>query len=127
MIDKDTVFTLAGFAKRQPALATVLVLAALVVFMAWAHFYGHARADDLVGLETRVSSMEKDLQQLSDDVRAGRREELENQLFEAKVKLCTAKSSETKQLYAHRIDDLLTKYREAGGSLYPLPDCEDLE
>ena len=110
---------LVQLAKQWPTPATIVVMLGLILFCGWAFRGGFARGADLIALESTVSALIK-------DVKAGRLDNLEGQLFQARVDQCRADSDELKELYAKRVTSLLTDYREAGGGDLNLPRCDDL-
>lgn len=110
---------LVQLAKQWPTPATIVAMLALFIFCGWALRGGFARGADLTALESTVSALSK-------DVKAGRLDNLEGQLFQARVDQCRADSDELKELYAKRVTSLLTDYQEAGGGRLSLPNCSDI-
>jgi dihydroxyacetone kinase len=115
-----------NFARKMPAGATVLYMIAVTVFLAWAHFYGHAKSDELAKVKKDIVSLQDDVSTIKDDGQKARREQLEGQMFQARVDQCKALNDELKRLYASRVASLEVKYIEAGGKDYRLPTCADL-
>jgi hypothetical protein len=52
---------------------------------------------------------------------------LEESLFESRVRQCTAQTSELRQIYGNRVQQLLTKYQQTTGENYQLPGCAELQ
>lgn len=53
---------------------------------------------------------------------------IEQQIFESRVKQCTAQTAESKQFYAERMQELLRRYKETAGATYPqLPSCAEIQ
>ena len=112
-------------AKQLPSLATVVVM----MILAGAVVYGYidfAKASELEQVKRDVADLKTAVDTVKTDGQKARRENLEGQMFAAKVAQCTADNPDLKKLYAQRVANLQVKYAEAGGGKYELPDCGDL-
>ena len=123
--DWDVIKGLFNMAKQLPSLATVVVL----MILAGAVAYGYvdfAKASELEQVKRDVADLKSTVDDVKTDGQKARRENLEGQMFAAKVAQCTADNPDLKKLYAQRVANLQVKYAEAGGGKYELPDCGDL-
>ena len=59
------------------------------------------------------------------DVKSIKVELLEQRIFDARLRQCTATSQESRQFYASKVQELLSKFREAEGQ-YRLPTCDEV-
>lgn len=65
---------------------------------------------------------------LASDVNEIKVELLEQRIFEARVRQCTAQSVESRQFYAGKVQELLRKYHETARVQYPqLPTCAEIQ
>lgn len=63
------------------------------------------------------------------DVKSIKVELLEQRIFDARLRQCTATSQESRQFYASKVQELLSKFREAEGRTggqYRLPTCDEV-
>ena len=112
-------------AKQLPSLATVVVMMVLAGSVAYGYI-DFAKASELEQVKKDVADLKSTVDTVKTDGQKARRENLEGQMFAAKVAQCTADNPDLKKLYAQRVANLQVKYAEAGGGKYELPDCEDL-
>lgn len=61
----------------------------------------------------------------STDVKSIKVELLEQRIFDARLRQCSATSQESRQFYAAKVQELLSKFRETEGQ-YRLPSCEEV-
>lgn len=61
----------------------------------------------------------------STDVKSIKIELLEQRIFDARLRQCSATSVESRQFYAAKVQELLSKFRETEGQ-YRLPSCEEV-
>lgn len=61
----------------------------------------------------------------SSDVKSIKIELLEQRIFDARLRQCGAGSQESRQFYAAKVQELLSKFRETEGQ-YRLPSCEEV-
>lgn len=61
----------------------------------------------------------------STDVKSIKVELLEQRIFDARLRQCSASSQESRQFYAAKVQELLSKFRETEGQ-YRLPSCEEV-
>lgn len=61
----------------------------------------------------------------SADVKSIKVELLEQRIFDARLRQCSAASQESRQFYAAKVQELLSKFRETEGQ-YRLPSCEEV-
>lgn len=61
----------------------------------------------------------------SADVKSIKVELLEQRIFDARLRQCTATSQESRQFYAAKVQELLSKFRETEGQ-YRLPSCDEV-
>lgn len=61
----------------------------------------------------------------STDVKSIKVELLEQRIFDARLRQCSATSQESRQFYAGKVQELLSKFRETEGQ-YRLPSCEEV-
>jgi hypothetical protein len=59
------------------------------------------------------------------DVKSIKVELLEQRIFDARLRQCSATSQESRQFYAEKVQELLRKFRETEGQ-YRLPSCEEV-
>lgn len=119
-------------AKTAPSGATILVLVAGGIWLAYTHNFSHAKADEVKTVKEDVAAVKQDVAAVKDDVsdlqtevKAGRVEALEGQLFAAKVEQCKAQGNE-KELYAQRVSTLQARYRTLTSVSFSLPECAEL-
>lgn len=61
----------------------------------------------------------------STDVKSIKIELLEQRIFDARLRQCSATSQESRQFYAKTVQELLSKFRETEGQ-YRLPSCDEV-
>jgi hypothetical protein len=61
----------------------------------------------------------------STDVKSIKVELLEQRIFDARLRQCSATSQESRQFYASKVQELLSKFRETEGQ-YRLPSCDEV-
>lgn len=61
----------------------------------------------------------------SADVKSIKVELLEQRIFDARLRQCSAASQESRQFYAAKVQELLSKFRETEGQ-YRLPSCDEV-
>lgn len=105
-------------AKTWPGPAAMVASMILGLWVAWGHFGGYARADE-------VRDLRRDVESIQQQVKDGRVETLEGQLFDARVAQCKA-DGELRKVYANRVSKLQARYIGLTGHSYTLPECNEL-
>lgn len=71
-------------------------------------------------------AVSSDVAHLRSDVTMLRTENLEQQLFDTRVRQCGAASTEPRRFYLEKFQELLRRYKEQTGGDYRAPQCSEL-
>lgn len=132
-----------GMTSQQQRTVIFAVLTLFFIFhVAWACGHipsmpGFALASDIEDVSLELREIDKSAREAVEAAREQSKkveglvlslhvEILEERMMSLHILRCRAGNTETKQLYANRIQRNLSKYRELQGYHYQLPACEDL-